>query len=801
MTRNKKKTTPNGDAKRGAQPRDPEAEREASRYAEPIASRELILKVLVDLGRPAYQDEIEAELHIGSEQDREALRRRLRAMVRDGQLVFNRRGGYCLAGKIGVVAGRVQAHRDGFGFLIPDEGGEDIFLSPRQMQSVMHGDRISVRISGVDRRGRPEGSLVDVLERNTETLVGRFFEEGGMSFVSPDNSRFQHEVLIPASDRNGATHGQIVLVDLVEYPGPHTQPMGRVARVLGDHRAAGMEVEIAIHSFGLPHEFPNAVTDEAETFGEQVPEAAKQGRVDIRDLDLVTIDGEDARDFDDAVYCEPLKGGGWRLIVAIADVAHYVKPGNALDTEAEKRGTSVYFPDWVLPMLPEALSNGLCSLNPKVDRLCMACDMRIDEDGKVTRAKFYDAVMLSKARLTYTKVGNLIEKGDVDVHRELGPLADRIHALHDLYKALAKARRRRGAIDFDRPETKIVFDENRKIQSIVPVVRNVAHKIIEECMIAANVQAAKFLDKNKVPTLYRVHDGPKEESLDDVRGFLGPLGLSLGGGETPQPKDYAKLIEKIQDRPDRFLIETVLLRSLSQAVYQPKGDGHFGLALEHYAHFTSPIRRYPDLLVHRGLKLVVNQRPKKEFSYDHRRMETLGTHSSMTERRADEATRDAVAWLKCDFMVDKVGEEYDGLITGVTNFGLFVELKDMQIEGLVHVTSLENDYYRHDPAMHRLIGERGGKVYRLADEIRVRVVRVNPDERKIDFEPASSASGDSGRRSDAKGGKPGADKRSGGKDRGGKKTAGSSKKKGSARRTKSGDSGSKSGSGPRGRKR
>lgn len=730
MTRSKKKK-PSPSAVR----RDPQAEREAQRYDEPIASRELILRVLEDLGRPAYQEELEGELRITSEQDREALRRRLRAMVRDGQLVFNRRGGYCLAGRVGVIAGTVQAHRDGFGFLIPDEGGEDIFLAPRQMASVMHGDRISVRVKGVDHRGRPEGSLVDVLERSTNTLVGRYFEESGVGFVSPDNPRFQHDVLIPASDRGEARHGQIVLVDLVEYPAPHTKPLGRIARVLGDHRAAGMEVEIAIHSFGLPHEFPDPVIREAEAFGEHIPGDAIEARIDLRDLDLVTIDDETARDFDDAVFCEPTASGGWRLVVAIADVAHYVRPGKALDKEAEKRGTSVYFPDWVIPMLPEALSNGLCSLNPLVDRLCVVCDMRIDADGKVTRSKFYDAVMRSKARLTYTKVAALVEKGDVQVRRELGPLADRLQALHELYRALARARRRRGAIDFDRPETKIIFDENRKINAILPSERNVAHKIIEECMIAANVQAAKYLSKHKVPSLYRVHEGPKEDSVEQLRDFLGPLGLTLGGGDKPQPKHYAKLIEQVGDRPDRFLIETVLLRSLARAVYQPKAEGHFGLALEHYAHFTSPIRRYPDLLVHRGLKLISNQRPKKEFGYDHPRMESLGTHTSMTERRADEATRDAVAWLKCDYMVDKVGEEYDGLITGVTNFGLFIELKDLQIEGLVHVTSLENDYYRHDPSMHRLVGERGGKVYRLSDEIRVRVTRVDPDERKIDFEP------------------------------------------------------------------
>lgn len=781
MTQRKKKTT-----SQSADRADPHAKREAERYAEPIASRELILKVLEDLGRPAYQEELETELQITSEQDREALRRRLRAMERDGQLVYNRRGGYCLAGRVGVIAGRVQAHRDGFGFLVPDEGGEDIFLSPRQMACVMHGDRISVSVRGFDRRGRPEGNLVDVLERNTQTLVGRYFEEGGVGFVSPDNTRFQHDVLIPARDRGEARHGQIVLVDLVEYPAPHTKPLGRIARVLGDHRAAGMEVEIAIHSFGLPHEFPDPVIREAEAFGEHIPESAIESRVDLRDTDLVTIDGEDARDFDDAVFCEPLRAGGWRLVVAIADVAHYVQPGNPLDAEAEKRGTSVYFPDWVIPMLPEALSNGLCSLNPNVDRLCMVCDMRIDADGKVTRSKFYDGVMRSKARLTYTKVGALLEQGDPQVNRELGPLTDRLHALHDLYKALARARRRRGAIDFERPETKIVFDENRKIDAIVPVHRNVAHKIIEECMIAANVQAAKFLNKNKLPTLYRVHEGPKEESLEQVREFLGPLGLSLGGGDAPEPRHYAKLIERIADRPDRFLIETVLLRSLSQAVYQPKPVGHFGLALENYAHFTSPIRRYPDLLVHRGLKQIVNERPRKDFAYDHRRMETLGTHSSVVERRADEATRDAVAWLKCDFMADKVGEEFDGLITGVTNFGLFVELKDLQIEGLVHVTSLENDYYRHDPSMRRLVGERSGKVYRLSDPVRVRCVRVNPDERKIDFEPV----GGSGAAQDVRGGA----RKKGSGPRG--KTAGKNKKKSAAKRA-----GSRPGSSPRGRKR
>ena len=736
---------------------DPNAEREARRYDKPIPSREFILGVLSELGHPGREREIAAELGLSEEDELEALHRRLRAMVRDGQLVRNRRGDFCLPEKVGVIVGTVQAHRDGFGFLIPDDGGEDLYLAPRQMAHLMHGDRISVRVKSTDRRGRKEGSLVDILERGTTTLVGRYFNESGVGFVEPDNTRFQHDVIVPESERGSAENGQIVVVALTGYPAPHTQPKGKIVKVLGDHRAAGMEVEIAIHSFGLPHEFPSEVIEHAESYGSEVPESAKEGRRDLRDLDLVTIDDETARDFDDAVYCEP-NDKGWRLIVAIADVAHYVQidevTDSPLDREAEKRGTSVYFPDWVIPMLPENLSNGLCSLNPDVDRLCMVCDMQVNRQGKVENSEFYNGVMRSKKRLTYNKVGALLEDGDKDVHQELGPMVDRLYALHDLFKEFRKAREKRGAIDFDRPETRIVFDENRKISEIRPVVRNVAHKIIEECMIAANVEAAKFLHRNKVPTLYRAHAQPGEESIEKLREFLGPLGLSLGGGNSPQPHHYKKLIDSLGDRPDKFLIETVLLRSMSQAVYQPDAEGHFGLALEHYAHFTSPIRRYPDLLVHRGIKKVLDKTGKAQFPYSGKNMEALGTHTSMTERRADDATRDAEAWLKCDYMTDKVGEEFDATITGVTSFGLFVEITDLQIEGLVHVTSLENDYYNHDPAARRLVGERTGIEFRLADPIRVRVTRVDPDERKIDFEPVDARADGSRHHGTGNGGKP-----------------------------------------------
>lgn len=718
---------------------DPHAAREAARYARPIPSREVILQVLEEAGQPLGFKGVAAGLGLHGEEDTEALSRRLGAMIRDGQLVQNRRGDYCLVDKVGVVAGTVQGHRDGFGFLIPEDGGEDVFLSPRQMRELMHGDRAAVRISGMDYKDRREGAVVDVLERRTIELVGRFCNEQGVTFVVPDNARYTHEILIPPDARNGAKPGQIVLATIVEPPGKHNQPLGRISKVLGEQRAAGMEVEIAIHSHGLPHQWPAVVEQAIAGLDEQVAEADKRGREDLRHLPLLTIDGEDARDFDDAVYCAPV-GNGWRLIVAIADVSHYVRPDTALDAEAQNRATSVYFPDWVIPMLPEALSNGLCSLNPRVDRLCMVCDMQVDAHGHITRARFYEGLMRSAARLTYTQVGALLA-GDPATHRALDEHVTPLRDLHALYRVLRQARERRGALDFERPETRIEFDAERKIRAIVPVVRNDAHKLIEECMIAANVAAAVFLAKHKMPTLYRVHEGPGSERLTALREFLGPLGLSLGGGEKPAPADYAKLLHRLAGRPDAEMIETVLLRSLAQAVYSPTNIGHFGLAHQNYLHFTSPIRRYPDLLVHRAIRHVVRGGKADDFIYGARAMESFGHHCSMAERRADEATRDAVTWLKCDYMRDKVGETFDGTITGVTGFGVFVELKGLQIEGLVHVTSLQNDYYRHDPVRHRLIGERSGREYGLTDSLRVKVAAVNLNDRKIDFEPV----GDSGK--------------------------------------------------------
>jgi len=735
---------------RGKKPRfakDPFAEREAEKYQSPIPSREFIMSVLADSGRLMSREELTAAFGLHGEEDIEALRRRLRAMERDGQLLRNRRGGYGLVDRMDMVRGRVIGHPDGFGFLIPDEGGEDLFLAPREMRQVMNGDRVVARVTGIDQRGRREGAVIEVLERNTQRVVGRIYFEAGISFVVPDHKRLTLDISIPPEAVGGARHGQFVTVEIVEQPSKRAGPVGRVVEVIGDHMAPGMEIDVAMRAHDVPHAWPDAVEEEIQGLSEKVSAAAKRDRVDLRELPLVTIDGVDSRDFDDAVYCKRT-ARGWKLIVAIADVSHYVKPGTALDKEAFLRGNSVYFPERVIPMLPEILSNGLCSLNPEVDRLCMACEMTIDQQGKVTRSRFMEAVMRSHARLTYDQVAAMLVERDDTLRVSFAPLLDTLEELYSLYKALRKLRDQRGAIDFETIETRIVFGADRKIERIVPVQRNDAHKIIEECMIAANVCTARFLARNKLPTLYRVHEGPQTDKLADLREFLGELGLSLGGGDKPRAADFAKLLAKVQTRPDAHLIQTVMLRSLSQARYSPDNIGHFGLSHEEYLHFTSPIRRYPDLLVHRAIRHQLQNEARKKnsgktartagFDYTEPDMVSMGEHCSTTERRADEATRDAVDWLKCEYMQDKVGEDYDGIVSSVTSFGIFVELKDIYVEGLVHITALLNDYYHFDPAGHRLRGERTGSVYRLGDQVRVKVVRVNLDDRKIDFELADA---------------------------------------------------------------
>jgi ribonuclease R len=724
-------------------------ESDGARHRVSIPSREQILAALEAAGRPLEPKALFGALGIDSPEVRDALGNRLRAMIRDGQIIANRRGHYCLVGHIGLVTGIVTGHRDGYGFVTPDAGGDDIYLPPREMREAMHGDKVAVRIARTDERGRAEGKLVEVLARNTREIVGRFVRESGIGFVIPDNRRFSQSVAVPPAGAKGVKPGDIVVVELTEPPSRDTQPIGRVIENLGEGGAPGVETEIAIRAHGLPFRWPDEVLAEAEAWGDRVRPSAKRDREDLRELPLVTIDGADAKDFDDAVWCEP-DGSGWRVIVAIADVSAYVPPAGALDGEARERGTSVYFPRKVIPMLPENLSNGLCSLNPGVDRLCMVCDMRVTSGGKVREARFYEGLMRSAARLTYDEVAGILVEGDAELRRRHAKVLPQLEHLHAVWRVLARARERRGAVDFDLPEVAMVFDPKGHVARVEPRHRNDAHRIIEECMIAANVEAARFLEKHKVPALYRVHAPPEEDRLGALKEFLGAFGLSLPTRERLEPKHLSALVREVAGRPDADLIETVILRSMSAAAYQPDNIGHFGLALERYAHFTSPIRRYPDLLVHRAIRHILRGGKPDDFTHGKQEMEGLGRHCSATERRADEATREAMDWLKCEFMLDRVGEEFDVIVTGVVDFGLFVQIPEFQIDGLVHISSLGGDYYQRDPVHQRLIGEHTGRVFRLSDPLRVRLLRVSLEDRKIDFElaeePAQVVKGRRGRR-------------------------------------------------------
>ena len=705
---------------------DPHAKREAAKYEHPLPSREFILQCMEEEGAPISVERLYQVLEIG-EADRENFNRRLGAMEREGQIIRNRKGALCIAQKIDLIAGRVQGHADGFGFLIPDDGGDDLFLSSREMSQVLHGDRVMVRRAGVDRRGRPEGKIVEVLERANKQLVGRVIRERGVVLVAAEDRRINLDILISPGHDLKAEAGQVVMVEIIEQPSSYAQPIGRVVEILGNYADPGMEIEIALRKHQLPHEFSPAAEKQAQKIKKEVMAKDWKGRIDLRDLPLITIDGETARDFDDAVFCEP-QGKGWRLVVAIADVSFYVKPGDALDQDAYDRGNSVYFPRRVIPMLPEELSNGLCSLNPEVDRMCMVCDMQIDAKGDVKRYKFYPSVMLSKARMTYTKVFDMISNPEGELAKEYAAILPHVQNLYALYQVLAKARAKRGAIEFDTMETLMIFNDQGKIERIDPVVRNEAHRLIEECMLAANVCASDFLLQNDHPVLFRIHEGPTPEKLERVREFFGEFGLQLGGGDAPHAQDYCKLMTRIKDRPDEQLLQTVLLRSMQQAVYSPDNVGHFGLAYESYAHFTSPIRRYPDLLVHRAIKAVLEG---KRYQVDD--WSEMGVHCSMTERRADDATRDVVNWLKCYYMQDKLGESFEGTVSGVTGFGLFVALDGIYVEGLLHVTELGNDYFHFDQVRHCMVGERTGKTYRLGDRLRIKVARVDMESSKMDF--------------------------------------------------------------------
>ncbi len=712
--------------KPGARSSDPFLAREQQRYEFPLPSREWILSLLKDEGVPVEPSRLRELLEIRTE-EMEAFERRLNAMEREGQIMRNRAGALCVVEKLGLIRGRVVGHPDGFGFLIPEDGAGDLFLSPWEMSRVFHGDRVMARVSGLDRRGRREGAIVEVLERAHTRVVGRLHEEHGVCYLVPEDRRLSQDILVPRDACNGARSGQVVVAEIIEQPDRNVKPVGRVVEVLGNYADPGMEVEIALRKHDLPHAFPPAAEALAKSLPSTVRREDRKDRVDLTRLPLVTIDGETAKDFDDAVYCER-EGKGFRLWVGIADVSHYVKHGDALDLEARARGNSVYFPRRVIPMLPEALSNGLCSLNPEVERLCLTCEMVVGARGEIKDYRFYPAVMRSWARLTYTAVADILANPRGDAARNQNELVPQLQDLSTLFHVLVKARVRRGAIDFESFETRMEFDDQGKITAIYPVERNDAHRLIEECMLAANVCASEFLQHHEQPALYRIHEGPTPEKLKALREFLREFSLQLGGGDDPHAKDYAKLLNEIRGRPDYQLLQTVLLRSLRQAVYSPENVGHFGLAYEAYTHFTSPIRRYPDLLVHRGIKAAL-----AGGIYDPGDWTALGQHCSETERRADDATRDVEAWLKAYYMRDRVGERFTGTISGVAAFGVFVALDEVYVEGMVHVSELGSDYFQYDAARHQLVGERTRKRFRLGDRIEVKLVRADLETTRLDF--------------------------------------------------------------------
>jgi len=715
-------------------PNDPFAKREANKYANPIPSREFIISYIEKEEVALSRNKLAQLLDITTPFEKEAFRRRLRAMVRDGQLVKSRTGKYRMAKSGELLRGRVIGHKNGYGFVAPEDGTSHIFLPSREMYKVLDGDLALIRVVDINRDNQREGIIVKIIEHKLQQIVGRFLVESNIGFVEPDNKRISQGLFIPPENQLNAKSGQIVIAKIETYSSTHLHHVGRIIEVLGDYMAPGMEIEVAMRSQGIPHQWSEEALEETQQIPNEITEDDLKDRIDLRHKPLVTIDGEDAKDFDDAIFCEKrLKnGGGWHLLVAIADVTHYVKPNSALDRDANERGNSVYFPGHVIPMLPKVLSNDLCSLNPRVDRLCMVCDMIILPTGKIKQYRFYPAVMRSHARLTYTKVANLLADKNPKLIKQYQHLMPFLKNAHQLFQVLYKRRCKRGALNFETPEIKVEFGAKRKIKKLYPTIRNDAHKLIEECMLCANVCAANFLIKRKCDALFRIHDGAKSDKFANLKIFLGELGLKLGGGDLPKPTDYAKLIDQIQDRPDAHLIQTVLLRSLTQAFYSPQQEGHFALAYDAYTHFTSPIRRYPDITVHRAIKSTLKNE-KKKLMLDFEALQVLGEHCSMTERRADDATREAITWLKCEYMLDKLGNEFEGVISKVTGFGFFIELRNIFVEGLAHITTLPKDYYIFDPIRHRLIGERSGKIYRIGDLLKIKVARVDLTNKEIDF--------------------------------------------------------------------
>jgi len=719
--------------------RDPDYDREQSNYTDPVPSRRLIAADLAALGSRVDRETLVANYGLDDPDRVAALDNRVRAMLRDGELESDADGLICLVDPDERIRGRVQTHRGGFGFVLPDQDElEDIFLPPPQMRGLMSGDKVDVRLVPDKRGERLVGRVLRVIQRARDTFVG-CLARGRAGWQLQTSETAGGPILIEDSDLNGADEDQVVVVRMTRPPNRRDPARGKVIEVLGDRLDPLVEIERSIRAHDIPEAFSEEVLAEASAWGDYVPEADKTKRVDLRELPLVTIDGADAKDFDDAVYARPVENG-WRLLVAIADVAHYVRPDSALDNEAVERGTSVYFPGRVVPMLPEALSNGLCSLRPGVDRLALVCEMQIDTDGSIQYARWQQAVIRSHARLTYEQVSDWLDQPD-NLPPKYGALAQPLADLNAVYEALADARRRRGAIAFETTEPRFIFDDERRIERIVTAERGVAHLIIEECMIAANVSTAVELAKQKLPTLYRVHAGPTADGMTELREFLSERGLPLPRNKKPMAADFDQVLAKARERDDAHLIQTVLLQSLSRAYYTPDNEGHFGLALDHYVHFTSPIRRYPDLLVHRGIKHVLAGKPSADFPYDHSAMVELGDATSAAEKRSDDATREVDDWLKCEYMRESIGEVFSGVVASVTSFGLFIELDDVYATGLVHISELGDDYFVYDSDGRRLTGRSSGTVFGLCDRVKVRIVRVDVDSRQIELALADTSSG------------------------------------------------------------
>ena len=706
-----------------------------------IPERKAITACLKQAGRPLTRKQLAANFAITDPDARRALGRRLKAMARDGQLIRNRRGRYGLIEKMDLIPGRVIGHPHGYGFVVPDEGGKDLFLSAREMRSILHNDRVLVRQTTIDTGGKRSGALVEIIERANEYVIGRYYEDSGIAFVVSDNKRISQDILIAEGNRLHASPGDYVRVRIVHQPDRHRPPLGHIAEVIGSGNGVAMAVEIAIRTYDLPSGWPDAVLKEANAINNRSCEQEVNNRKDLRHLPFVTIDGADARDFDDAVYCEK-QGKGWRLLVAIADVSHYVKVGSALDDEARLRGTSVYFPESVIPMLPEVLSNGLCSLRPDEDRFTFTCELSIDQQGRVERCQFYKATIRSAARLTYDEMAAITVDRKSDARKRRDAIVTHLDELHSLYQVLHEQRTKQGLIDFTSSESRFEFNGEKGIESIARVKRSEAHRLIEEMMLVANVAASLWIQQNAIPALYRVHNTPKAEKLQELRLILSQLGLTLGGGEEPHIKDYANLMRTIANRDDAAALEVSLLRSMPLAVYSAENLGHFGLGFDAYTHFTSPIRRYPDLMVHRALAHIAAEPPAaaprlqkcESYPFSTKAMFELAEHCSMTERRAEDASRDVVQRLKCLFMQDKVGKQFSGVVTSVTAFGLFVTLDEIFTEGLIHVSQLPSDYYHFDQGRRQLKGERSKQVFRIGQAVTVIVARVDMDERRIDFE-------------------------------------------------------------------